>query len=177
MKILLSIAVITCMSISCLLFYASTRPHNISLERSTAINAPASMVFALINDFRLWTWSPWDGIDPSMTRSYTGAAAGLGSIYEWEGNRKVGSGRMEMLQSQAPSNILIQLDFFKPFAANNRTEFNLTESAGVTTVIWRMHGPQPFVAKLMGAVSSIEKMVGPDFEKGLAALKALAEHA
>jgi hypothetical protein len=168
--------------IMCALVVAATRPNSFRLERSLTINAPPDQVFARVNDFKLWTWSPWEHIDPNLKRSYSGTDAGVGTVYGWEGNKKVGSGRMEITHALPPSHLRIKLDFFTPFEAHNTTEFTFQAVKAAdpgtliaTEVTWAMHGPQPFFAKLMSLVFSMEKMVGPDFEKGLAALKTEAE--
>jgi uncharacterized protein YndB with AHSA1/START domain len=162
--------------IAALLLYATTRPDAFRLERSTVIAAPPDKVFALIDDFHEWTkWSPWENIDPALRRSYSGSENGRGTIYAWEGNSKVGSGRMETTESVAASKIVIKLDFFKPFEAHNIAEFTLTPKDGGTAVNWAMYGPNPYMAKLMQIFFSMDKMVGGQFEQGLAKLKAAAE--
>lgn len=159
-----------------LLVYAATRPNSFRVRRSTRIAAPPEKVFPLINDFHQWTsWSPWERLDPNLQRTYSGADAGKGAVYEWHGNNKVGAGRMEIVDSFDPSKILIQLDFLKPFKASNRTEFTLETEGGSTDVHWEMYGASPFMAKLMGIFMSMDKMVGRDFERGLASMKAVAE--
>lgn len=110
-----------------------------------------------------------------MKRSLSGATQGAGAIYSWEGNKDVGTGRMEILESKASSNVRIKLNFMKPFEAQNTAEFSLNPNAEQTEVVWAMYGPQPFIAKLMSLVFNMEKMVGPDFEQGLAAMKVAAE--
>jgi uncharacterized protein YndB with AHSA1/START domain len=158
------------------LAYAATRPNSFTVQRSITIKAPPEKVYALINDFHNWAlWSPWEHIDPSMTRHYSGAAQGDGTIYEWVGNGKVGSGRMEIVSSTPASKIRIKLDFLKPFEAHNFAEYTLTSAGDSTTVTWQMYGPNPYIAKLMQVFCSMDKMVGKDFETGLANLKAQAE--
>ncbi len=162
-------------AISGLLAYAATRPDHFRLERSTVIAAPPETIRPLIADFRAWRdWSPWEGKDPSMKRTLSGAEAGVGAVYGWEGNGQVGTGRMEIVED-APRRVAIKLDFLKPFEAHNLAEFTLAPEAAGTRVTWAMSGPQPFVAKLMSLVFSMERMVGPDFEAGLANLKRRAE--
>ncbi len=158
------------------LAYAATRPDAFRIERSAVIQAPPEKVFAFINDFRRWTaWSPWENIDPQLKRSYSGAASGKGTAYAWEGNNNVGSGRMEITESTLPSKILIKLDFLKPFEAHNTAEFTLTPAPQGTTVRWAMYGPSPYVSKLMGVFMNMDRMVGGQFEQGLANLRAAAE--
>ncbi len=172
-KIILLILVAVVIAI---LLYAATRPDSFSVERSITIQAPPEKVYALINDFHSWqTWSPWEKVDPTMTRHFSGAASGDGTIYEWVGNSKVGSGRMEIIETVPASKIVIKLDFLKPFEAHNTAEFTLQPVGNSTTVTWRMYGPNPYVAKLMQVFFSMDKMVGKDFATGLANLKAQAE--
>jgi hypothetical protein len=110
-----------------------------------------------------------------MKRTFSGAESGKGAVYAWEGNKNVGSGRMEMLEVSAPSKILIKLDFFSPFEAHNTAEFTMLPQGDATNVSWRMHGPAPFLARIMHLFINIDKMVGKDFETGLANLKRLTE--
>lgn len=170
------IALILIVGLLLVLGYAATRPDSFRIERSVTVKAPPEKVFALINDFQKWAlWSPWEKKDPGMKRSLSGATQGAGAIYSWEGNKDVGTGRMEILESKASSNVRIRLNFMKPFEAQNTAEFSLNPNAEQTEVVWAMYGPQPFIAKLMSLVFNMEKMVGPDFEQGLAAMKVAAE--
>lgn len=159
-----------------LLAYAATRPDSFRVERSTTINAPAEVIFPLIDDYRRWNaWSPWETRDPAMKKTYSGAGSGVGAVYEWAGNSEVGTGRMETTGSVAPSKITIDLHFMKPFEARNTTEFSLADQDGTTTVTWAMYGPSPFISKVMGLFVSMDEMVGGDFATGLANLKSAAE--
>jgi carbon monoxide dehydrogenase subunit G len=159
-----------------ILGYAATRPDTFSVQRTTTVHAPADKVFALVNDFHRWgEWSPWEKLDPEMKRTFSGAAAGPGSVYEWTGNSKVGAGRMEILQAAPAAKVDIKLDFIKPFEGHNITEFTLTPQGENTQVVWVMHGPAPFVSKLMGVFVSMDSMIGKDFETGLANMKSAAE--
>ncbi|AVO46497.1 SRPBCC family protein [Phreatobacter cathodiphilus] len=162
-------------AIAGLLAYAATRPDHFRIERSAVIAAPPETIRPLIADFRAWRdWSPWEAKDPAMKRMLSGAEAGVGAVYGWEGNGQVGTGRMEIVED-APRRVAIKLDFLKPFEAHNLAEFTLAPEGAGTRVTWAMSGPQPFIAKLMGIVFSMERMVGPDFEAGLANLKRRAE--
>lgn len=162
--------------VAAVLLLASRQPARFRVERSLLIRAPASQVFALIQDFHAWAqWSPWEKIDPSMQRHHSGAPAGVGAAYEWSGNAKVGAGRMEILQAQAGASLQVKLDFLKPFEAHNLAEFSLQAQGAQTQVIWAMHGPSPFISKVMGLFVSMDKMIGKDFEAGLANLKAVVE--
>jgi uncharacterized protein YndB with AHSA1/START domain len=140
------------------------------------VQAPARTVYDLIADFRCWgEWSPWEDVDPDLQRTFSGAESGVGAVYEWSGNRKAGQGRMEITAADAPSRIQIALQFLKPFKSSNTTTFELQESGGATHVAWRMVGPKTFMTRLMGIFMSMDKMVGRDFEKGLAQLAAAAQ--
>jgi len=155
---------------------AALQPDTFRVQRSTFVNAPPDKVFALIDDFHAWgSWSPWEKLDPGLRRTHSGAPSGQGAIYAWVGNPKVGSGRMEILESSPPSRLLIKLDFLKPFEAHNQAEFALVAEAAATRVTWAMTGPQAFPMKLMGLFMNMDRMVGNDFEKGLASIKAIAE--
>lgn len=159
-----------------LLLIAATRPKHFRIARATQIDAPAEKVFALISDFREWEkWSPWERIDPNLQRSYSGAARGVGAVYEWSGNKDIGRGRMEIAQTNAPEKLVLNLHFIVPFEARNTVEFTLTRQGDSTHIEQAMFGPSPFVSRLMGLFFSIDKMVGGKYEEGLANLKALAE--
>jgi uncharacterized protein YndB with AHSA1/START domain len=171
-----TILLITVVLVAGILLYAQTRPNTFRLQRSTTINAPADKVFPFINDFRHWPlWSPWERMDPDMKRTHSGASHGKGAVYEWDGNKNVGTGRSEIVETVAPSKVIIKLDFIKPFEAHNTAEFTLEGWGSSTTVTWAMYGPQPFMMKAMGLFCSPERMVGPQFEAGLGNLKALTE--
>jgi uncharacterized protein YndB with AHSA1/START domain len=171
-----TLAIVILLAILGILAFALTRPDTFSVQRTTTIHAPADKVFALINDFHRWgEWSPWEKLDPEMKRSFSGAAAGVGTVYEWTGNSKVGAGRMEILKTAPATKLDIKLDFIKPFEGHNVAEFTLTPKGDDTEVLWVMHGPAPFVTKLMGVFVSMDSMIGKDFEAGLANMKAAAE--
>lgn len=144
--------------------------------RTTTIAASPARVHGLIGDFHQWPqWSPWEELDPDMQRAYSGAESGVGAVYEWSGNRKAGQGRMEITEDVAPSTVMIALDFIKPFKSSNTTTFAIEGNGDHTAVTWRMVGPKTLATKIMGIFKSMDKMIGPDFEKGLARLKAAAE--
>lgn len=158
------------------LAYAASRPDQFRIERRARINATPDKVFPLLNDFRRWAaWSPWEKLDPNLTRRHSGPERGQGAVYEWEGNKKVGKGRMEIRKSVPPSNLVITLDFIEPWSAHNTSEFTLTPAANATDVTWAMYGPNLFMTKLMSIFMSMEKMIGKDFERGLENLKQAAE--
>ena len=159
-----------------LLAYAASRPDTFRVQRSIRVQAPPGKVYPLLVDFRRWSeWSPWEGRDPALKRSMSGAPAGKGAIYEWSGNSRVGQGRMEIIEAAPSSSVRVRLDFLKPFEAHNVAEFILAPSGANTDVTWAMYGPSPFISKLMGVFVSMDRMVGRDFEAGLANLKAASE--
>jgi uncharacterized protein YndB with AHSA1/START domain len=141
------------------------------------VKAPPENIFPLINDFHQWaSWSPWENKDPGMKRTFSGTASGRGAVYAWDGNKNVGSGRMEILDASSPSKIVIKLDFFKPFEAHNTAEFTMLPQGDATTnVNWVMRGPATFMSKVMQVFMNIDSMVGKDFETGLSNLKKLTE--
>lgn len=175
-KILIGVGAVLGLSIVVVVVLVATKPDAFRVERATIIKAPPEKVFALINDFKSWgTWSPWEKLDPAMKRTFSGAAAGLGTVYQWDGNSQVGQGRMEITQTTPPSKIIIKLDFLKPFEGHNTAEFSLDAAGDTTRVNWAMHGPNSFLAKIVQVFCSIDKMIGKDFEAGLANLKTVAE--
>lgn len=154
---------------------AATRPNTFRVQRAASINAPPDVIYPLIADFRAWNgWSPWEKLEPGMDKTFSGADSGTGAVYAWEG-KKVGSGRMEITDTAAPSRITIKLDFFKPWEAHNTTTFTLEPRGGATQVTWTMEGPAPFINKVMGVFMNLDRMIGRDFDAGLAGLKQLAE--
>ena len=169
------ILIVLLIAIVGVLGYAATRSDTFQVQRKAVIAAPPEKVFAMIDDFRRWNeWSPWDKLDPAMTRTFGGPATGVGATYAWAGNSAVGEGRMEILESTAPSKIRIKLDFIKPFESNNVTEFVLVPRDGGTDVTWTMQGPNLYVSKLMDTFVDMDTMIGKDFEKGLADMGAAA---
>lgn len=173
-KILLVCAVL----VAGVLAYATTQPDTFALERRTTIAATPERIFAELQDFQRWdAWSPWAKLDTAMKVTYSGAATGIGSKYHWVGNSDVGEGSMEIIGMQPHSKVTIQLDFLKPIEAHNLTTFTLTPTTGGTEVVWRMEGENNYLSKVMATFISMDKMVGPDFEKGLAQLKTVAERA
>ena len=178
---MLIVLLVIILAILTLLVVASLRPPTFRIERSTRIAAPMVQVAELIDDFRQWgKWSPWEHLDPTMTRTFSGAQSGVGAVYEWESKGKAGAGRMEITEMRAGAErglIAIKLDFLKPFKASNTAEFTMTPTDAGTDLNWAMFGPSPFVSKLMGLFMDFDKMVGKDFEAGLAALKKNAEAA
>ena len=175
-EIIAIIAVVLAIAIAIILIVAATKPNTFSIQRATIVKAPPERIFPLINDFHQWgTWSPYENKDPAMKRSYSGAASGQGAVYTWEGNKNVGSGRMEILDASAPSKIVIKLDFFTPFEGHNTAEFTMLPHGDATNLTWLMHGPLPFMGKIMHVFINVDRMVGKDFEAGLINLKRLGE--
>jgi len=144
------------------------------LSRSTTVIAPPEQVHGLLDDFHAWrAWSPWEGLDPDLERTFTGPERGVGSHYAWSGNKKAGQGTMEIVES-TPASVVVDLRFLKPFEATNTTRFDLAPAAGGTHVTWTMTGERGPLMTLLGRLY-FDRMVGRDFEKGLAQLKATAE--
>jgi hypothetical protein len=163
-------------AVASLLTYVATRPDTFRVQRSTIIDAPPERIFPFIEDFRKFgAWSPYEQLDPAMKRTYSGPDRGKGAVYEWDGRRKAGKGRMEIAHTSAPYMAVIRLDFVKPFETQNIVEFTLHSEGTSTRVTWAMRGANPYVAKLMQLVFNMERLVGNDFEAGLANLKTLAE--
>jgi uncharacterized protein YndB with AHSA1/START domain len=171
-----TIGIVIVVLIAALLAYAATQPDTFRVQRAASIKAPPEKVFAVLNDFQRWeTWSPWEKKDPAMKRTFSAVSGGKGAQYAWEGNREVGQGRMEIAESVAPSRLAIKLDFVKPFEAHNIVEFTLEPKGDSTNVTWAMHGPMPYISKLVTVFVNMDSMVGKDFEAGLANLKTVAE--
>jgi hypothetical protein len=146
------------------------------VSRSTTVSAPPEAVFEHVNDFHNWeTWNPWGKLDPAMKVSYDGAPAGVGAVYSWVGNNQVGEGRMTIIESRSPEMLRIKLDFFKPMKGTSIAEFTFTPQGDQTNVTWSMVGEKNFVAKAFHLLIRVEKMIGGQFEKGLADLKKAAE--
>jgi carbon monoxide dehydrogenase subunit G len=167
---------IVVLAVAAILLLALTKPSSFRVERSTIIAAPPEKVAKIIDDFHQWdTWSPWAKLDPVMKTTYSGPPSGVGSIYEWDGNSKVGKGRMEILAIE-PNKTTIEIDFLKPFEGHNTADFVLEPQGSTTRVNWIMNGPIKFFpGKLMSVFTTMDKVIGPDFDKGLANLKAAVE--
>ncbi len=159
-----------------LVAFIQSRPATFHVERSVTIAASNEAVFAILDDFHHWgAWSPWEKLDPGMTRSYGGAERGVGATYHWSGNDKVGVGSMAITSEQPDSKIGIQLEFLKPFKASNVATFALAPDGAGTKVTWGIDGKNNFISKAMCLFTSMDKMMGPDFERGLGNLKGIAE--
>jgi hypothetical protein len=170
------IAIIVAVLIAGVLILAATKPDTFRVQRGTSIKAPPEKIFALINDFKRWgAWSPWEKKDPAMTRTFGAATSGKGAVYAWEGNKDVGQGSMEIAESVPSSKLTLKLDFLKPFEAHNIVDFTLESKGDSTNVTWAMQGDTPYFAKIIHVFINMDRMVGKDFEAGLANLKAAAE--
>ncbi len=149
-----------------------------TVTRSTVIAAPADQIFAHLVDFHRWTgWSPWEGLDPQLNRSYSGPESGVGSAYAWSGNRKAGRGSMTMVDAVEASEVLVDVVFEKPFPSRSQSRFTLRPDGGSTEVVWTMTGAKTLMSRVMGIFVSMDKMIGPDFERGLSRLKTVTETA
>jgi uncharacterized protein YndB with AHSA1/START domain len=176
LKILAIVAACAGVFVVAVLIIAATKPDTFQVQRSASIKAPPDKIFPLINDYRQWTaWSPYETKDPQMKRTYGVTASGKGATYAWEGNGNVGSGNMMIADATPPSKVMIKLNMLKPIEAHNDVAFTLVPQADGTTVTWNMQGQVPYFAKIIHMFLDMDKMVGGDFEVGLANLKTLAE--
>ena len=170
------IGLVVVLAVAGVLALAAMKPDVFRVQRVASIKAPPDKVFALINDFKKWQgWSPWEKKDPAMKRSFGAATAGKGASYAWEGNKDVGQGSMEITNSVPSSAISLKLDFLKPFEAHNVVDFTLEAKGDSTQITWTMAGPTPFFGKIIHVFMDMDRMVGKDFEAGLANLGAVAE--
>src|SRR6202163_1714258 len=175
-EIIAIIAIVLAIAIAIVLILAAIKPGTFSVRRAATVKAPPEKIFSLINDFHQWgTWSPYENKDPAMKRSYSGAESGKGAVYAWNGNKNVGSGRMEILDTSVPTKIVIKLDFFTPFEGHNTAEFTMLPQGDATNLTWLMHGPAAFMSRVMQVFINLDNMIGKDFEIGLANLKRLTE--
>jgi uncharacterized protein YndB with AHSA1/START domain len=171
-KILIGVAVL----IVVFVVIVAMRPSHFSISRSATMAAPPEAVFAQVNDFRKWAaWSPWEKKDPAMKRTYEGPPAGIGSVYRWVGNKEVGEGGMTITESRPSELIRIKLEFLKPMRATHTAEFTFKPQGDRTNVTWTMSGEHNFMGKAFCMFMNMDKLVGPDFEKGLAGMKAVTE--
>lgn len=159
--------------------FVATRPSSFAVTREAEFKAPPEVVYAQLVDFHAWAeWSPWDKLDPSMKKTYSGAASGVGAKYDWEGDKdNVGSGGMTITGVKENESVAIDLEFKVPMEAHNRTDFTLAKTADGTKLTWAMKGENGFMGKAFSLVFDMDKMVGGDFEKGLASLKTITEAA
>ena len=170
--ILISLAVIVIVFV----VIVALQPSDFRVARSTTISAPPAAVFAQVNDFHKWeAWNPWGKIDPAMKQTYEGAPAGTGAIYTWAGNKEVGEGRMTIIESRPSDLIRVKLEFMKPFRATNIALFTIKPEGKQTVVTWSMTGQNNFMAKAIHLFMNMDKMIGGQFEKGLAEMKSVVE--
>ena len=164
--------------VAVLIAVVAMQPSDFRLARSVTISTPPTVVFAQVNDFHNWNaWSPWAKMDPTMKQTFEGAPSGTGAIYSWVGNKQVGEGRMTILESRPNDLVRIKLEFMKPFAATNTAEFTFKSEGSQTVVAWSMYGKNNFMGKALHLFMNMDKIVGGQFEKGLAQLKSAAEAA
>ena len=165
------IVVVVVVIVAALAGFIAMRPSEFRIARSRQLSAPAAVVHTHVDDFHKWPeWSPWERIDPAMKREVSGTPVGTGATYYWSGNNKAGEGRMTITDSRPPHSVTIRLEFLRPWKATNEIQFDLVPNGSGTDVIWAMSGHNNFMPKAMGLVMNMEKLVGPDFEKGLAEL-------
>lgn len=171
-----TIAIVVVVAIAAVLIYAATRPDDFRVQRVAVIKAPPEKIFPLINDIHSWAqWSPYEKLDPDMKRTHSGAPSGKGAVYEWDGNKNAGAGRMEIIESSPSTKVAFKLDFMRPFEGHNTAEFTLQAQGDATQVTWSMFGPSAFITKLMGLFFDMDNLIGKDFAAGLATLKTVAE--
>jgi hypothetical protein len=148
------------------------------VQRSVTVNTGPDPIFDLIVDLRKWQrWSPWEGLDSNLERDYRGPESGVGAGYAWSGNRKAGQGEMTITEADQPRGIALDLQFLKPFKSQSVTRFDLDPGAdeSSTTVVWTMTGRHTLLTKLLSPIFNMDRMIGPDFEQGLANLRTAAE--
>ena len=163
-------------AIAAALLYAATKPNTFAVERKLLIAAPPEALFPLIDDLHGFNrWSPYLAKDPSLKGSFEGPTAGPGAVYRWAGNQDVGKGSMTIRSHTPGQQVVIDLQILEPFAGNNTVTFTLKPQAGGTEVTWAMDGPQPYITKVLTLVFNMDKMIGGDFETGLANLRKLVE--
>jgi hypothetical protein len=171
-KILLILAIV----LIAFAVFIQSRPAAFSVQRSATMAAAPEKIFPHLNDFHLWdAWSPWNELDAQMQKTYSGSPSGVGAVYEWKGNDDVGSGRMTVTEAVPNEKVAIRLEFFKPMEATNPTTFTIVPQGAQSTVTWRMEGQNGFIGKAFSVFVDMDAMVGKDFDKGLAKLKAVVE--
>jgi len=170
------ILILAVIAVIIFIIVAAMQPSDFRITRTGTITAPASVVFAQVNDLQKWdAWSPWAKLDPEAKNTFEGPASGVGAIMRWSGNNKVGQGSMAIMESRPDEFISFKLEFLKPFAATNTSEFTFNSENNKTTVTWSMYGKNNFMSKAIGLIMSCDKMVGGQFEQGLATLKSVVE--
>ena len=176
MSIAVVILVLILTALAVVLGIAAGKSSTFTVRRRTVIKAAPEAIFARIEDLRAWAdWSPFEKLDANMTKTFEGPARGVGAAYGWQGDRRAGAGRIEILSVEAPRRIELQLDMFKPMAATNQVQFRLIPGDEGVTVSWIMTGKAPFLSRLIDLLFNMDKLVGKEFESGLASLKAICE--
>lgn len=159
-----------------LLIFILTRPNEFRVVRDIFIKAPPEVAFQHVNNLKTWdSWSPWAKLDPNMKMTYGQKHEGPGATYQWTGNNKVGEGKLSILDARSPDSVKMKLEFIRPFKCQNDVDFTFERQGDGTKVIWGMDGKNNFMSKAMCLFMNMDKMVGKDFEKGLASLKSLSE--
>jgi carbon monoxide dehydrogenase subunit G len=173
---LLKIIIVIAVLVAVVLVFAATKPKIFTVQRTINIKAPPGKIFELINDFHNWGgWAPQDKEDPTMRRTYSGAANGTSAVSEWVSSGSAGKGRMSIIESTPPRMISVQVDFVKPFEAHNINEFTLEPTGASTKVTWSMHGTNLYIMKLISVFKNMDSVAGKHFERGLDNLKTVAE--
>jgi uncharacterized protein YndB with AHSA1/START domain len=176
LKIFAAIGVVLVVGIAVVLILAAMQPDQFRIQRTAAVKAPPEKIFPLITDFKAWpAWSPYETKDPAMQRTYGSTSSGKGATYAWDGNGNVGAGNMLITDAPTPSKVALDLNMTRPLTAHNKVEFTLVPSGDTTTVTWAMRGDTPFFGKVIHVFLNMDKMVGGDFDAGLAKLKSAAE--
>jgi Polyketide cyclase / dehydrase and lipid transport len=175
-RVLKTVALLALTALAALLLFAATRPDVFRVQRTATIQAPTGKIHPLISNMRQFnTWNPYVRKDPNVKGSYRGPGSGPGSAYDFEGNQEVGKGSIEITESEPTVRVTMKLDMIEPFKGSNTIDFTLVPRGDATEVTWAMQGASPFVARLVGVFINMDRMIGRDFEAGLANLKAVAE--
>jgi hypothetical protein len=175
MKIIKIVLIVLALGVAGVLAFAATKPDTFRVQRAVTIKAPPEKIAAVLSDFQAWkAWSPWEKVDPTMKRTYSGEPRGKGAKYAWAGNSEVGEGSMAITEAQ-PSRVALDLDFVKPFEGHNKVVFTLVPKGDATEVTWTMNGPSPYVTKVIQVFCDMDGMIGKQFESGLASLKTITE--
>lgn len=171
----MKIAIVVAVLIAIVLIYAATKPDTFHVERSIDVKAPPEKLFALVNDFHQWeAWSPYNK-DPAMKKTYSGSASGKGAMYAWEGNKDVGRGEITITDTTEPKEIVMALHMIEPFEGRNHVVLSFDAKRDATTVTWALEDQHTYLLKIISTFLNLDRMIGKDFEVGLAKLKAAAE--
>ncbi len=173
---LLKIAAVLAAVVAAILAFAATKPDSFRVERSVVVAASPEKVFPYLEDPKKTVeWSPWEKKDPNLKKTFSGAAKGKGAVYEWDGNKDIGAGRLEITEVVPNAKVVMDLHFLRPMEGRNVAAYVVTPKEGGCEVAWSIEGPMPFMSKLVSVFMDMDKMIGAEFEKGLGDLKALAE--